>query len=94
LGEERLDPRLAVGGARAAEVPGDARADHEGRGGLGGHLRAVVGDRQQHRQPVVVIRHDPAAQLGEQVLLAVGDQRVDEGDLDLGGGLLRGHDRG
>jgi len=30
----------------------------------------------------------------EQVRLAVGDQRVGEGDLDLGGALLSGDDRG
>src|SRR5690606_36174373 len=86
-------PRLVVGGAGSAEVPGDACAGHERLGGLGGHLRPVVGQGEQHGQ-LVTVGHDTAAQLVEQavvfeeVVLAVGDQRAGERDLDLGGGLL------
>ena len=78
---------------------GDAGAGHERRGGLAGHLRPVIGQRDQHRQPVIALGDLPGRELGEQVvikqlLLAVGDQRPGEGDLHLGGGLFRGHDGG
>ncbi len=88
--EERLDPGLVVGGAGTAGVLGDPGAGHEGGGGARCHLRAVAGQGQQDREPVVAIGDGAAAQLGEeivieQVLLAVGDQRAGEGDLDLRG---------
>ena len=95
VSEERLDPGLVVRGGGASEVLRDPRAGEEHRGGFRGHLRAVVADGQQHRDAVVGIGHGPGGELVQQrlvqqVLLAVGDQRPGEGDLDLGGGLLGG----
>ncbi|OLT31365.1 hypothetical protein BJF82_15405 [Kytococcus sp. CUA-901] len=87
VAEERLDPGLVVGGGRAAEVLSDPGAGHEHRGGLGGHLRPVVGDGQQHRDAVVVVGDHPVGELFqqvalEQVLLSVGDQGTGERELD------------
>lgn len=58
---------------------GDASAGHEQGGGCGGDLRAVVRDREYHRYPFVVVRHDAVREfvkqrLVEQVLLALGDE--------------------
>lgn len=83
VAEERLDPGLVVGGAGAAEVLGDPGDRHELRGLGRAHLRAVVRDRQQHRETVVVVGHLTAGQLASgqvpdnddrlPVLLAVSD---------------------
>jgi hypothetical protein len=58
---------------------GDPGAGHEHRGRPRGHLRPVELLEQLRL---------------EQVCLAVGDQRVGEGDFDLGAGLFGRDDRG
>ena len=84
---------LVVGGGRASEVLGDPGAGHEHRGRLRRHLRAVVADGQQHRDPFVVVWDDPGRELGEQLLvqevaLGVREQGGGERDLHLGAALL------
>lgn len=100
--EQGLDPCLVLRDAGTAELAGDGHPGEELPGAVGGHLRPVVADRQQ--QGPVPAGDDlgdgllpPVGQGPDQIVgggrigagpQVLGFQRLGEGDLDLGRGLL------
>jgi hypothetical protein len=90
--EEALDPRLIGRGVGSAETLGDGQAGEEVAGRLRGHLGPVVGAGEQDRAGRIVDGElEPLG--GDLVGEALGDQRLVEQHLDLGGGLLDRHER-
>jgi len=79
-------------GVRPAAMLSDGQQRHERPRVSGGHRRPVVGHREQDRAGRV-IDGEIESFVGEQLEQALGFDGVLEHDLNLGGGLLDGHER-